>query len=273
MKTIRVNTIVIFGLLLAFTSCEQDSIVDIDTDIPVVEAYLIPGEAINHVKLTKLIPYLTDETYSVAEEINDAEITIINDDANYKLIPFPGDSGYYYYPDTNVLVSENQTYNIEFQYKDKLVSASTITPEKPTNFNISQNLFLIERMVEGSYPSFTSDTYEITWDNDDGSNYYISIDLLGTIIDPVSFMFTDTVTPTLSSPAVTDVYNIHSRSLRYYGDYQVVLYKVNEEYANLYESTSTSSQSLTDPYSNIENGKGIFTAFNTDTLFFEVREI
>ena len=127
-------------------------------------------------------------------------------------------------------------------------------------------------MVEGSYPNFTNDTYEITWDNEDGSNYYISIDLLETIIDPVSFMFTDTVTQTLSTPSVTDVYNIHSRSLRYYGNYRVVLYKVNEEYANLYESTSTSSQSLTDPYSNIENGKGIFTAFNTDTLFFEVRE-
>jgi len=263
----------IYGFLSIFSSCEEDNNISIETDIPVVEAYLIPGEAINHVKLTKLIPYLTDETYSVAEEINDAEITIINDDANYKLIPFPGDSGYYYYPDTNVLVSENQTYSIEFQYKDKLVYASTITPEKPTNFNISQNLFLVERMVEGSYPSFTSDTYEITWDNEDGSNYYISIDLLGTIIDPVSFMFTDTVTQTLSSPAVTDVYNIHSRSLRYYGNYRVVLYKVNEEYANLYESTSTSSQSLTDPFTNIENGKGIFTAFNTDTLFFEVREI
>ena len=48
---------------------------------------------------------------------------------------------------------------------------------------------------------------------------------------------------------------------------------MNEEYAMLYESTSTRSQSLTAPYSNIENGKGIFTAFNTDTLFFELKEL
>ena len=272
MKNKAISTIVILGLFSIFISCEQDDIVGVETDIPVVEAFLIPGEPINKIKLTKLIPFLTEEIYSVAEEINDAEIMIINNDAYYKLIPFPGDSGYYYYPDTNMLISENQTYRIEFQYKDKQVSASTITPEKPVNFKISQELFLIERMVEGSYPSFTNETYEITWDNEDGSNYYLSVDLLETVIDPVSYMITDTVTQTLSVPSVTNVYNIHSRSLRYYGNYRVVLYKVNEEYANLYESTSTSSQSLTDPFTNIENGKGIFTAFNTDTLFFEVRE-
>lgn len=94
-----------------------------------------------------------------------------------------------------------------------------------------------------------------------------------TVIDPISYLTTDTVTQTLSAPSVSDVYNIQSKKIRYYGRYRVVLYKVNEEYANLYESTSTSSQSLTNPYTNIENGKGIFTAFNTDTLFFELREL
>ncbi len=272
MNNIAISTIAIFGFLSIFTSCEQDDIVSIETDIPVVEAYLIPGEPINQIKLTKLIPFLTDEIYSEAENINDAEITISNNDAYYKLIPFPGDSGCYYYPDTSLIISENESYNIEFQYKNKQVTASTVTPEKPQNFKISQDLFLVERMVEGGYPSFNMETYEISWDNLDGSNYYLSIDLLETVIDPVNFMITDTVTQTLSTPSVTDIYNINSKTLRYYGNYRVVLYKVNEEYANLYESTSTSSQSLTDPYSNIENGKGIFTAFNTDTLFFEVRE-
>ncbi|MEN8120544.1 MAG: DUF4249 family protein [Bacteroidota bacterium] len=271
MKNIAISIIITLGFSLLFIACEQENIMNIDTDIPVVEAYLTPGEPINHVRLTKLIPFLTDDIDSVAEKINDAEITIFSSDAQYKLVPFPDGRGYYY-PDTNVLIKENETYSIEFQYKEKLVSASTTTPTKPINLNISQELFLIERMVEGSYPSFTSETYEITWDNVDGSNYYLSIDLMETVIDPVSYMITDTVTQTLSAPSVTNVYNIHSRLLRYYGKYRVVLYKVNEEYANLYESTSTSSQSLTDPYSNIENGKGIFTSFNTDTLFFEVRE-
>jgi len=270
MKNTLITT-TIAGFLLIFTSCEQDNI-NVDTDIPVVEAYLIPGKPINQVKLTKLVPYLSDDTDYEGEEINDAEITIINNGMRYELIPFPGDSGYYYYFDTEMLINENEIYDIEFQYNSKTVSANTLVPEKPTNLKISQDLFLIERMEEGNIPSFVNETYEITWDNEDGSNYYISIDLMETEIDPVSYMITDTVTQTLSTPSVTDVYNIHSRSLRYYGNYRVVLYKVNQEYANLYESTSTSSQSLTDSYTNIENGRGVFTSFNTDTLFFDVEE-
>ncbi|OQY02291.1 MAG: hypothetical protein B6I20_07045 [Bacteroidetes bacterium 4572_117] len=259
MKNTAIITVMIFGFLSAITSCEQNNI-DIDTTTPVVEAYLIPGKPVEQVKLTKLIPYLSDNGNYVAEGISDAEITITNNNENYKLLPVPDKSG------------ENQTYNIDFEYNNKTISASTITPQKPTNFTMSQNIIYIDRLVEGERPNMENAIYEITWDNDDGSNYYISIDLLETEIDPVSFMVTDTVTQTLSTPSVTDVYNINSRLLRYYGNHRVVLYKVNEEYANLYENTSTSSQSLTDPYTNIENGKGIFTAFNTDTLFFEVKE-
>lgn len=273
MKNIVISTIVILGFSLLLSSCEEDNDLNIETDIPIVEAYLIPGEPINHVKLTKLIPFLDNEENTDAMIINDAKITITNNDEYYELVPFPGDSGYYYYPDTNMLIQENETYSIYFQYNEKIISANTVVPEKPENFEISQDLIYLERFVEGGYPSFEMETYEITWDNTDESNFYLSIDLMETVIDPISYLTTDTVTQTLSTPSVSDVYNIQSKKIRYYGKYRVVLYKVNEEYANLYESASTSSQSLTDPYTNIENGKGIFTAFNTDTLFFDVKEL
>ena len=273
MKNKAISTIVILGISLIFSSCQQDNDIKVDTDIPVVEAFLIPGEPINHVKLTKLIPFLSDGSSSIAEPINDADISIFIADESYKLQADTIRKGLYFLPDTNVLIIENEEYNIEFLYNDKMVSANTIAPEKPVNFKISQDIIYLERVVEGSYPNFENITYEINWDNEDASNYYLSIDLLETVIDPVNYHFTDTIMQTLSTPEITDIYNISSRTIRYYGRYRVVLYKVNEEYAKLYESTSTSSQSLTDPYSNIENGKGIFTAFNTDTLFFEVREL
>ena len=272
MKNISISIIIIIGFLLIFTFCEENNNINVETDIPVVEAFLIPGKPIDSIKLTKLIPYATDETDNDLQIINDAEITIINNDIRYNLLAYPSDEGLYYYPDNDFLIKENEIYNIEFQYNNKLVSANTIAPEKPVNFKISQEIIYIERAVSGSPPNMSNETYEITWDNNDGSNYYLSIDLIETVINPVNDMFTDTITQTLNSPSVTDVYNINSRTLRYFGNYRVVLYKVNEEYANLYESTSTNSQSLTDPFTNIENGKGIFTAINTDTLFFEVRE-
>ncbi len=271
MKKIKINIFIIIGFLI-ISACEDDDYTLTDADIPVVEAYLIPGEPINHVKLSKLIPFLSDDTLGTTEAISNANIKIFTENDTYELLESTDSAGWYYFPDTNMLIIENQEYGIEFTYKEQTVSAQTITPEKPLNFELSQNLFYIQRMEEGDMPTFDVQTCEITWDNPDGSYYYLNIELMDTVIDPVNYMITDTIMQTLTTPVISDVYNITSRNMRYYGTYRVILYKVNEEYAYLYSTTSTTSQSLTDPYTNIENGKGIFTAFNTDTLFFEVKE-
>jgi hypothetical protein len=39
---------------------------------------------------------------------------------------------------------------------------------------------------------------------------------------------------------------------------------------NLYSSLNQDSRELNEPYSNVTNGLGIFTAFNSDTLYIEV---
>jgi hypothetical protein len=38
---------------------------------------------------------------------------------------------------------------------------------------------------------------------------------------------------------------------------------------NLYETQEQDTRKLNEPYTNIENGLGIFTAFCSDTLYFE----
>lgn len=45
---------------------------------------------------------------------------------------------------------------------------------------------------------------------------------------------------------------------------------VNDEYVNLYNSLNQDSRELNEPYTNIQNGLGIFTAFNSDTLYLQV---
>ncbi|MCF6242149.1 MAG: DUF4249 domain-containing protein [Bacteroidales bacterium] len=271
MKNTIINILLIITLL-SFYACDDNDYIFTEEDFPIVEAYLIPGKPINHVKLSKLIPFLSKDTLSYAEPISNLNIRILLGNNTYELVEKIDSAGWYYFPDTKMLVAENQEYSIELTYNEKRVSARTFTPEKPVNFELSQNLFYIERMEEGDMPTFDVQTCEVTWDNPDGSYYYLNIELMDTVIDPVNYMITDTITQTLTSPVISDVYNITSRNMRYYGTYRVILYKVNEEYAYLYSTTSTTSQSLTDPYTNVENGKGIFTAFNTDTLFFEVKE-
>lgn len=61
-------------------------------------------------------------------------------------------------------------------------------------------------------------------------------------------------------------------SFSYYGTHQIILFKLNSEYAALYENSGTTSQSLTVPPTSIVNGYGIFTGINSDTLYIEVVE-
>ncbi len=264
--------IILISILLSFYACEDNNYIITTDEIPVVEAFLVPGKPINHIKLSKLIPFATEGTLSFAVPISNVNIRIFSYKNTYELIENKDSAGWYYFSDTTTCVIENQEYSIEFIYNQKRISARTVTPEKPINFKLSQNLFYIERVEEGDMPTFDIQTCEITWDNPDGSYYYLNIELMDTVIDPVNYMISDTITQMLTTPVISDVYNITSRNMRYYGTYRVILYKVNKEYAYLYSKTSNTSQSLTDPYSNIENGKGIFTAYNADTLFFEVKE-
>ena len=50
----------------------------------------------------------------------------------------------------------------------------------------------------------------------------------------------------------------------------LILYHVNPDYAAIYNSSSASSQDLTGASSDINNGQGIFTGLNSDTLSFYV---
>lgn len=63
------------------------------------------------------------------------------------------------------------------------------------------------------------------------------------------------------------------RNLTQYGRHQVIVFRVNHEYAALYQSTGSSTLSLTQPPTNIQNGLGIFTGVSSDTLYFEVTKI
>ena len=49
------------------------------------------------------------------------------------------------------------------------------------------------------------------------------------------------------------------------------LYRVNEEYADLYEGLNQDSRDLNEPPSNVRGALGVFSAFSADSAFFEVR--
>ena len=78
----------------------------------------------------------------------------------------------------------------------------------------------------------------------------------------------------ITEPQITDFYAIDARrELPQFGTYQIIVFRVNPEYAALYESSGSSTLSLEQPPSNVVNGLGIFTGVSSDTLYLEVRKI
>ena len=65
-------------------------------------------------------------------------------------------------------------------------------------------------------------------------------------------------------------YNVICMSLQNYGKYMVTLYKINQDYVSLFETAVQDGTELNEPPSNIINAFGIFTAFASDTVSFEI---
>ncbi|MBK6457995.1 MAG: hypothetical protein IPF87_18230 [Gemmatimonadetes bacterium] len=59
-------------------------------------------------------------------------------------------------------------------------------------------------------------------------------------------------------------------SLTYYGRYTVRVWRVNEEYAQLYATLQQDSRDLNEPISNVRGGLGVFSAFAADSTSFQV---
>ena len=75
----------------------------------------------------------------------------------------------------------------------------------------------------------------------------------------------------LVAPPTTDDYHfINMMELETLGLHVAKVYRVNEEYAELYENRTQDSRDLNEPPSNIHGGLGVFSAFNSDSVFFQV---
>lgn len=122
------------------------------------------------------------------------------------------------------------------------------------------------------------DPVELTWDNPGTDYFFLDIQNIETF--PISIMPDPPddrparpggfAFQMITEPTNNNYYGIDARDLEYFGTHRIVFTSVNDEYVYLYNSLSQDSRELNEPFSNIENGLGIFTAFNSDTLYLEV---
>ena len=245
-------------------------------DLVVLRGYLYAGEPVTEIQLTSTLGLGSTDT--VAPAIPDAQVTLIKDQARYSLEATSGRPGYYNYPGSDLQVASGDQFRIEVSYFGKLASAETVVPAAPVELTISGSQlevrsFSFDSIGFGFGRGFLEqDTtgLEVDWQNADGSTFYVTLDNLEADPQPVDTRFpSDRPGRIISVPIITSEYRINRIQVTHLGRYRVKVYRVNQEYADLYRSRNQDSRDLNEPLTNVANGLGVFTAFNSDSVFFQ----
>ncbi len=261
------------ALVLVGCTKEVESVQTIQ-DIAVVEAYLEPNEPIQ-VKLSKLLPY-TEEEYAESLIIDTAQVYITHNGTTVQLQPSLTQPGVYLDTVTQLAGEAGHSYSLQFMYNNQEVSATTTIPNEPLNGSLSTNVLEIDTDVVGPGVSLTPVT--VSWSNASNEYHMVMVEYMESNYAPINeglpeedyYKFAKITT----EPVVGNSYDLNTRRhLAFFGTYRIKIYRLNEEYVNLYENISQSSLNLTAPATNVVNGLGIFTGMSYTTVYLEVEEM
>ncbi len=264
-------------LLIAANSCSKTTEdINLSYDVPVVSGFLSPNN-IPRIQISELILFDND-TSDTENNMLGLEVYLSHNNNNYQLISVDDRPGRYQCTDTLFQVESGEEYLLEFMYKDIPISSKTKVPFKPENFETSTTTIALPRITEesnGGGPGTISSSLELNWDNPDNGYYLVTYQYLEDEYNPVNetieIEHPEDFANITSTPIQDSMYSIIGRQFSYFGHYNLILFKITDEYAAIYESLNQSSlDDLSEPITNIINGKGIFAAFNSDTLQINV---
>lgn len=261
--------------LFFLLSCEKIPDYNTGRPFPVVEGYLFDEQQVEGIVLKEVIPFESDD-----EEvfISDAEVFLQTGGQQFTLLPVEGKAGHYCYPGDDLRVTAGGHYKLEFNYNGEQVWGETTVPSAPENLSLSDSEIAITQWADlNDTPDFLNDIGQILtleWDNSSSDYYYITIENLEENPEPLELNDNVDFDFEYVSRPVQDNYFIIRPLVHFlhYGTHQITLYHVNKEYALMYESLNQDSRSLNEPYTNITNGAGIFSAVAGKTIRFEVKK-
>jgi hypothetical protein len=269
MKSQTLIYILSFVLLLGtISSCNKFNLKTSDSDVAVIEGYISPGDSVA-IKVKKQIVYGEDN--SDDNFISDLNVYLFTEEGEYLLSPL-NDS---LYVTTFLNVDEGEEISISFDYNDQTVTSQTLIPHRPEDFSLSPSSISVSN--DGPGPGGGepgADIIEITWSNPDADYHMIVVENIEDDPELINDDEDDDRPPRAfrNEPVQNESQELRGMSFTYYGRHRVILFRLNPEYAALYEDLNTTSLDLTAPPSNITNGLGIFTGINSDTLYVQVNE-
>ena len=273
------NKLFILTLLNIFifsNSCEDDFAAVPDENLVVVQAYIYAGQPVKDILLMSTLA-LDDES-SIATPIDSAEVTLSRGNEQFKLEPVHDydtteiDTTYslsYFSPDSNLIVNEGDTFRLEINYMDQIITSETVVPAKPDSFlSTVDTLWVPEFNRNIDYIRWIfadSNRIRLDWDNPDDLYHYLLMDNVELDPQPLEKQAPPRFKSFISQPFIDTTYTILASNITHFGRHDIVLFHVKTDYVLLYQSSGQNTRDLNEPYSNINGGLGIFSAFNSDT--------
>lgn len=272
-------TLYIWLFLVLCTSCGDENLNNIAANQFVVEGFIYAGEPIDDIRIKTTFPLTEEEDVSVP--INDAVVTLIKEGQRFNLVA-SGSDGFYHYPGDDVSVETGDEFQLEVVHNGITANAATTVPTATTGLSLNIDSLKVptlplsqgrDAIVMAITAFLQVSRIDATWDNPDGDLYFMVVESVGDFIDPI---FPQQVLDALegfrfvSEPTDGTSLFLLGGSLASFGQYEVTVYHINEEYAALYENRTQDSRDLNEPPSNVVNALGVFSAFNSQSAFFEV---
>ncbi len=238
-----------------------------DDALLVVEAYLYAGEPVEAIRITRVVSLASGD--SVAAPVLDASVRLVRDGSAYALSRV-GDDGRYAYLGTDLSVDAGDVFVLEVQAEGHHLAAETTVPPPPVGVALSGTVLRVPGVVRGTRDNFLT----ITWDNPDRALHYVVVESL--TADEPTYILPDDVRERIGAfrlvtvPTDANYHDVNARSLQVLGPHRATVYRVNQEYADLYENRQQDSRDLNEPPSNINGGLGVFSAFSSHAVTFVV---
>jgi len=275
----RFSTILFILTLLAFVGCSSE---EEDTQpFYVVEAFIYSGEPVDDIRIKELTP-LDSGSDASAPLIRDAMVNLVKEGNIYSL-NFDSNTGKYYYPGTDLAIETGDEVRLEVEANGRSSYGETVVPMIPDGVRKDiENLIVPELIVSLQLRDMIIGLFEsarliVEWDNLGMDFHYVVIENREEVIDPIlpeivpeeakellsSFRF-------ITEPTENTSFDVVGVALETYGTHVAKVYRVNQEYVDLFQNDTQDSRDLNAPPTNMIGAFGIFSAFASDSVVFEV---
>jgi hypothetical protein len=268
MKT-RSMLLTILAFILA--ACSNNPVGPVQEQV-VLQGYLYAREPVRDIYVASSMAI--GGTDSIENPITTASVVLVKSGVRYQLSPNSAQPGYFVYNGNDLVVNTGDDFRIEVDANGQHVTAETIVPQAPEQMFLSTRTLHFQTDSVQRFGGIRTvlnglDTALVTWANTNGDYFFVvieSIDPNRQLMRPDS-LFTRR---SISQPTNQASYQVNPNSILYTGQHMLRLYRVNKEYADLYRSRFQDSRTLNEPLTNVQNGLGIFSAFASDSVAFNV---